>query len=160
MEKQLNLFETETSATEYSIYIDGASRNNPGPSGIGILIKKNKEVIGEYAYSLGILTNNQAEYYALLIALLHFNEFNEKCKVTIYTDSQLLARQIEGIYKVRDEKLQILHRKCQRLLKAHPWTMKHILREYNKVADSLANKGIDEKIKIPKHLSKALHEID
>jgi ribonuclease HI len=160
MEKQLDLFYTDQPTSEYSIFIDGASRNNPGPAGIGIVIKKDKKTIAEHGYSIGILTNNQAEYYALLVALHHLEEITKNGKIIIITDSQLLARQIDGIYRVRDAKLQVLHRKCIYLLKKYSWTIKHVLREYNKSADALANQGIDEKIKLPNHLSKILHEID
>lgn len=125
------------------IYIDGASRGNPGNSGLGILIKdKNKDQrIKKY---LGILTNNQAEYSAFITAL----EFARKLKkdsVTIYTDSLLLANQINGIWQVESPNIKPLYEKAKKLLEEFKQVeVRHIPRELNREADRLANEAIDE----------------
>jgi ribonuclease HI len=125
------------------IYIDGASRGNPGNSGLGILIKdKNKDHrIKKY---LGILTNNQAEYSAFITAL----EFARKLKkdsITIYTDSLLLANQINGIWQVESPNIKPLYEKAKKLLGEFKQVeVRHIPRELNREADRLANEAIDE----------------
>lgn len=128
----------------YQIYSDGASRGNPGPSGIGAVILKNGEVVHEIAKYIGQVTNNVAEYEALLAALDYC--VKHKCSpVEILADSQLLIKQLAGEYRVKHENIKPLYQKAQSLLSHLKVTgYKHVPREQNKHADKLANKGIDD----------------
>ena len=131
-------------------YTDGASRGNPGESGIGILLK-NEE--GSILYSgsgyIGLATNNIAEYEALLICLQKVSGM-ECSKLIVHSDSQLIVRQILGEYRVKDKKLQKYYSDVnQAVLSARfVFEIKHIDREQNRDADRLANIGIDSKKKL------------
>ena len=126
------------------IYIDGAARGNPGESGIGIFIKDEKGKTREVKKYLGTLTNNQAEYMALITALESSKEHRNK-KIQIYTDSLLLANQMNGLWKVKHPEISVLNKKAKELLKNFKEvTIQHIPRELNKEADRLANLAIDE----------------
>ena len=131
-------------------FTDGASRGNPGESGIGVIVRDD---LGRMVLSLngyiGKTTNNVAEYTALLILLQHV-EKNGCTKLVVHSDSELMVRQINGEYKVRDEGLKKLYRKTLRLLerKSFAFELKYIPREQNRDADRLANSGIDSKKRI------------
>lgn len=160
MDEQLTFLHPEPLETQWILYIDGAARNNPGPSGVGIIIKHNDETLLEAGYFLGTKTNNQAEYLALIIGLMHLYELAEsKSLVNIITDSQLLARQITGHYRVKEPALQKLHAQALKLLRTYNYTMQHVLRAHNREADKMANHGIDKKIILPTHLAQTLHDI-
>lgn len=161
MNRQLFLFEEplkdKSKHIHWKIYIDGASRGNPGPSGAGIYVMKDGIFFGEYAFYLGKRTNNQAEYYALLTALFlvlpHIDPSCEQYTLNIISDSQLLVRQIDSVYKVKDSELFKLHAKALFLLRAHRYKMHHVMREDNIRADALANQGIDKKIPLPENFT-------
>jgi ribonuclease HI len=128
----------------YQIYSDGACRGNPGPSGIGAVILNDKgKVVHEISKYIGVVTNNVAEYEALLEAL----DYCVKKKISpveILADSQLMIRQLSGQYKVKHPNMIPLHQKAKEYmthLKITGFT--HVLREFNKRADALANAGID-----------------
>lgn len=127
------------------VYIDGASRGNPGPSGIGVLILgENEKEIKKISEKINDTTNNVAEYKALLKAIIECQKigFNS---VRFFTDSQLLARQINGIYKIKNDKLKPLYVKIRgKLLGFKNWEVIHIPREENRVADKLANKSFEK----------------
>ena len=126
------------------IYIDGASRGNPGNSGLGVLIKDKVGNIHKIKRSLGILTNNQAEYEASITGLNSAKGL-KKSHLRIYTDSLLLANQINGIWRVNNPKIAILHKKARELIKGFSQVeVEHIPRELNREADKLANQAIDE----------------
>ncbi len=126
------------------IYIDGASRGNPGNSGVGVLIKDREYNTHKIKRYLGILTNNQAEYEALITALNSAKEL-KKSHLKIYTDSLLLANQINGMWRVNNPKIAALHKKARELIKEFRHVeVKHIPRELNREADKLANQAIDE----------------
>jgi ribonuclease HI len=126
------------------IYIDGASRGNPGRSGAGILIKEANGRTHRIKKKLGILTNNQAEYEALIDALNSAKKL-KKTHLKIYSDSLLLVNQINGSWRVRDSDLIVLFKKARGLLKEFKQVeINHIPRELNKEADLLANAAIDE----------------
>ncbi len=126
------------------IYIDGASRGNPGRSGAGIFIKDTNGGIQSIKKYLGILTNNQAEYEALINALRAAKEL-KKTHLKIYSDSLLLVNQINGTWRVRDSNIQALFKKAKSLIKGFKQVeIHHISRELNKEADRLANAAIDE----------------
>ena len=125
------------------VYIDGASRGNPGESGIGVLVIRpdaSREEIREY---IGRGTNNEAEYKALIKALAYL--VAEKTPtVKLHTDSQLVASQMNGLWKVKDPKLRILHSEAKKLVSLIPtFEIEYIPRENNTEADGLANEAID-----------------
>jgi len=126
------------------IYIDGAARGNPGNSGIGILIRETKDKNREVKKYLGTQTNNQAEYTALITALESAKDLKDR-QIKIFTDSLLVANQINGIWKVRHPEIITLNKKAKRLLQNFKnITIQHIPRELNREADRLANLAIDE----------------
>jgi ribonuclease HI len=126
------------------IYIDGASRGNPGRSGAGVLIKDKNGNIYKIKRNLGILTNNQAEYEALITALQSAKEL-KRSHLKIYTDSSLLANQINGNWHVRDSKIRVLYKKARELIaEFEQIEIEYIPRELNREADRLANEAIDE----------------
>jgi ribonuclease HI len=140
---------TTTSRSYWKIFVDGASRNNPGPAGAGVYILKNNHVVEQLGYYLGVKTNNQAEYLALILGLFAFKEHVQAgdC-LMIHSDSQLLVRQIEGIYKIKNALLKPLHAVVHLLLCDVNYSIAHVMREDNTHADELANKGIDQKIRV------------
>ena len=142
---------------QWRIFVDGAARNNPGPAGAGIYITAGDETICERGYYLGKKTNNQAEYLALLLALLITNKEIKKRKISnpklvITSDSELLVKQMNKVYRVKNKELQKIKSVIDELLEDKSYVVKHVLREKNKIADKLANKGIDSKKSPPKDL--------
>lgn len=143
----------------YNAFIDGAARGNPGPAGVGIYLTEEKEIIGQYGYFFGNKTNNQAEYSALICALVLLKKYiHSGDSVTIYSDSQLLVRQMNGIYQVKDACLIILKSCAMDLMRSLGvvCTFVHVMREKNIHADKLANEGIDKKHKIPPQIAKIM----
>lgn len=122
--------------------IDGASKGNPGPAGIGVVIMDaDGHILEEISKPLGITTNNVAEYKALLLALTEAQKRGAG-RVTVQTDSQLLARQIEGRYKISAPHLRELYEQARRLIaQFQSFEITHTLREGNTRADALANQG-------------------
>ena len=127
------------------VFIDGASKGNPGESGIGIIIKDESGNVRKIKKYLGRnLTNNQAEYKALLTALKNLKD-EKNGEITIHTDSELVANQINGLWKVRDSKLKVLFLKAKNYMNDFPnLTLIHVRREFNREADKLANQSIYE----------------
>lgn len=125
------------------IFTDGASRGNPGPAGIGIVIKKNGRIVSEIADYIGHSTNNIAEYTACLRGITEALILGAS-DIELYADSELLIKQIRGEYKVKNEGLQPLHSQILGLAgKLKHFKAVHIAREKNKEADLLSNIGID-----------------
>ena len=133
----------ECMARKFNIYTDGASTGNPGPSGIGIVIYEDgKEVKRLYKY-VGEVTNNVAEYLGLIYALQEALVLGGK-DISINTDSELMANQTNGKYKVKDKNLRILYELYLHLATGFDCVeIKYIPREKNKEADKLANKAIE-----------------
>lgn len=133
------------------VHIDGGSRGNPGPAAFGVVIKIGNE-IKEYGESIGIATNNQAEYSAAVFALKKVKQLmgKEKAKQTeveVHLDSELLTRQVNGEYKVLDEKIQKLFLEVWNLrLDFAKVTFNHVLREKNQAADRMVNIALDRAI--------------
>jgi ribonuclease HI len=127
------------------IHIDGASLGNPGPSGIGIVVENDKgEIISECSEYIGEGTNNQAEYQSAISALQLANGWGASA-VELYTDSELLARQLQGIYKVKDPILGELHKQIKELSKKFQFIkVTHIPRERNVRADLLSKAGAQQ----------------
>ncbi len=132
---------------EIVVHVDGASRGNPGPSGIGVVIQDgNGHVRGEIGEYIGHATNNVAEYKALLKALEAAKVMGAEA-VEVRSDSDLLVRQLTGAYKVKSPDLAPLHQEAKRRLAAFPkWSARHLGREANAAADALANQAIDRAI--------------
>ncbi len=147
-ERQQNLFSASSPQTGLSckLFTDGASRGNPGEAGAGIVLldNDNRELAARSSY-LGRCTNNAAEYEALLLGLTTALELG--CtQLAVSMDSQLIVRQIQGQYKVKNAGLKPLFDQAKSLLaKFDRWTISHVPRAQNKRADELANQGIDRK---------------
>ncbi len=126
------------------IYTDGGSRGNPGPSGIGVVILDSyKKKIKEIFSYIGEATNNIAEYSAMIAALEAAIELKAS-ELIIHTDSELMVKQLNGEYKVKDPNMKMLFDKSLNLLKRlESFEIKHIERSKNKDADKLVNKAIN-----------------
>ncbi len=125
--------------------VDGASRGNPGQAGCGAVIyDENGAVIDELFTYLGTTTNNVAEYQGLLMGLKAAIKRGAK-RLKIQSDSELLVRQLNGVYRVKNENLKLLHQEAVELLgRFDAFGVTHVRREFNRVADRLANRAIDE----------------
>ncbi len=139
---------------KFIIYTDGGSRGNPGKAGIGIVIcNEMGQEVKKYGEYLGDnLTNNEAEYGAVIFALKKFKalfgkKLSENTDVEIRADSEFLAKQMNGEYKVLDEKIQKLFIEVWNLkLDFKLVKFKHIPRERNKEADRLVNEALDAEV--------------
>ncbi|MDR2429082.1 MAG: ribonuclease HI family protein [Candidatus Margulisbacteria bacterium] len=122
-------------------FVDGGARGNPGPAGAGaVLLGDRPLTISEY---LGAATNNVAEYTALILLLRKAVElgYNE---LEVFADSELMVRQINGQYKVKDEKLRALcFQAAESIAKLRKFSLTHVPRAQNKAADKLVNEAID-----------------
>jgi len=128
------------------VFTDGGARGNPGIAGYGVYIEdENKKVLFEEGKFLGIKTNNEAEYMGLIGALVWIDEKTPEAEIEINSDSQLLVRQMKGIYKVKAENLKNLWAKAQDLSFGKKIEFKEIRRELNSKADALANTAMDRK---------------
>ena len=126
-------------------HTDGGARGNPGPAGYGVVIHDSagNRVAGLSQY-LGHRTNNFAEYQALIAALEYAVEHGPKA-LKVISDSELLVRQIKGIYKVKEPTLRDLHARASQLIRQLEWfEIEHVLRGHNKEADRLANEAMDK----------------
>jgi ribonuclease HI len=130
-----------------TIHTDGASRGNPGDAAYAYVISRDDETLIEEADCLGQMTNNQAEYTALVRALEHALELGPHHRLLIYSDSELMVKQMNGEYRVKNEELRGLYEEaCQ--LRARfdgPVTIRHVRRGQNKRADQLCNEALDGK---------------
>lgn len=137
----------------WHLYVDGAARNNPGPAGAGIYLVKDNEAIVKEGFYLGVKTNNQAEYLALLLGIyLAGLHVKKEETLIIKADSQLMVRQLQGVYKIKNKELARILSGISSLLHTLVYRIEHIPREQNKIADKLANMGIDKKIEVPQEL--------
>ena len=128
-----------------TVRTDGASRGNPGPAGVGVVLEIEGESRWiERASYIGEATNNVAEYRALLLALGEAEKLVPS-SLTILSDSELLVRQIRGEYRVKSDLLRPLHREVLERLRGFPRArIVHVGREENRAADRLANRAIDD----------------
>ncbi len=124
---------------------DGGARGNPGPAGYGVVIQDEKGLkVATLSQYLGHQTNNFAEYQGLIAALEYAIEHGHKA-LKVISDSELLVRQIKGIYKVKNATLQELHGRAKELIAQLEWfSIDHALREHNREADDLANQAMDK----------------
>jgi len=132
------------------IYTDGGSRGNPGPAGIGVIFTDEKgKVIKEYAQKIGRATNNEAEYEAIIFALqkaklIFGNKKAKTMEMEIRTDSEFLAHQLNGQYKILDRKIEQLFLKTWNLkIDFGKVVFKYIPRQENREADKLVNRALD-----------------
>jgi len=129
---------------EIKVFCDGGSRGNPGPSASGVVITTIKdEVLAEYCEYLGIQTNNYAEYSAVLLALKHIEDY-KTVKITFYLDSQLVVRQLNGEYKVKNSNIKGLYEQIIGKIRDLNISFHHVYREDNKLADAQVNKCLDD----------------
>jgi ribonuclease HI len=125
---------------------DGAARGNPGPAGAGILIEDEQGIRLQARHKwLGRMTNNQAEYHALIEGIRCVIEWKPD-RLEILLDSKLVVEQVKGAYKIKEPELQRLNAEVRRLLADTAFEIKHVAREQNRGADHLANMAIDEKV--------------
>lgn len=131
-----------------TFYIDGASRGNPGKAAIGVVILDSKgQVLDELKRYIGETTNNMAEYQALLEALTEGKRLGGK-EIQVFSDSELMVRQLNGIYKVKDAKLLDLYKEAKLLISHfNDFKIEHITRDKNSRADALANEALDNHLK-------------
>lgn len=124
---------------------DGGARGNPGPAGYGVVIQdQSGNKVADLSEYLGHQTNNFAEYQGLIAALEYALQHGPKA-LKLISDSELLVRQIKGIYKVKNPTLQDLHGRAKELIAQLDWfSIGHALREHNTEADRLANEAMDK----------------
>ena len=131
---------------EWVLYSDGASRGNPGRAAIGAALYRIERgrplLVGQVSESIGYATNNVAEYRALIEGLKLAQNYQPE-RLIVRADSQLLIRQLEGRYRVKNPALQELFREAEKLLSTFRHRLEHVPREENTVADALANAALD-----------------
>ncbi len=133
------------------INTDGGSRGNPGPSAVGISMSVNEEKVAELSEYIGVTTNNVAEYTAVIKALEYLVEQKiQSSQIDFVLDSELVVKQIKGLYKIKQPHLQDLFLTIKNLIKQlytnsqiKEISFNHVLREKNKVADHLVNTCLD-----------------
>ena len=140
---QRSLFETSGSAHAIA-NVDGGSRGNPGPAGYGVRIVLDDGAIVDLKDALGIATNNVAEYNGLLAALRWAVDHGVHA-LQVRADSELMVKQMNGVYRVKNPGLQPLYEEARALARQiGRVTFEHVRRELNKDADRLANEAMDE----------------
>lgn len=131
------------------VYCDGGSRGNPGPAACGYVIEVNDKVVEKGGKYIGIQTNNVAEYYGAIEGLKKLTEMNNlPDNITFVHDSELIARQLMGLYKIKNETLRELYLTAKNYEEKLSAKIKYISvpRSHNKIADFLVNKYLDEQI--------------
>jgi ribonuclease HI len=128
-----------------TIHTDGASRGNPGAAAFAYVIARDGQPLIEEAGCLGTLTNNQAEYTALIKALEHALELGPEHRLIIHSDSELMVKQMNGAYRVKNEDLIGLYEQAQRLVRRFRGgvALRHVRRDQNSRADALCNEALD-----------------
>jgi ribonuclease HI len=144
-----NLFPVSKSAPKsapaaHTAHVDGGARGNPGPAGYGVAIDDaSGHPVAELSEYLGHHTNNYAEYQGLIAALRYATE-NQIKALKVISDSELMVRQMKGVYKVRHPELRRLYDEAQQLVRRlEHFEIRHALREHNQTADRLANEAMD-----------------
>ena len=128
---------------KHKIFCDGASRSNPGDASIGVSISLDGEEIHTISRKIGIATNNEAEYQALIDALNYCIENSIK-EIEVFLDSNLVVEQVNKNFKVKAGNLKTLNSKVESMVKEFKYIeFKHVYREENKRADQLANMALD-----------------
>jgi ribonuclease HI len=127
------------------VHVDGGARGNPGPAAAACVISSPEgEVLGEHAQLLGTVTNNVAEYRALLLGLQQARELGAN-EIEVIGDSELIAKQVKGLYKVKHEAMKPLHREATAALgQFERWSIRTVPRAQNAHADALVNAALDQ----------------
>ena len=127
---------------ELTIYVDGASAGNPGKAGVGVVFFREGEKVKECSQYIGITTNNVAEYMAVIFAMQEALIMGVR-NIAVFTDSELVANQVNGVYKVKDNNLFRLYKQVQHLKTGFKkFDITHIERASNKEADKLASESL------------------
>ena len=131
--------------TKAVAFVDGASRGNPGPASLGVVFQDPKgKILKNISLRIGVTTNNVAEYYALIFAMQEAMMMGVN-ELEIFTDSELVARQFSGEYKIKEASLKMLSLLVEHLRRGFKkLSVVHVPREKNKLADAQANKALDE----------------
>jgi ribonuclease HI len=137
--------EAKPATAAHRANIDGGSRGNPGPAAYGVVIRDAKgDIVAKLKKYIGRMTNNVAEYYGL-IAALDYAESQGIRALRIEADSELMVKQMRGVYKVRSPELQPLFERARKMAAAlESFRIDHVYREQNREADALANEAMDE----------------
>jgi ribonuclease HI len=127
-----------------TVNVDGGARGNPGPAGIGVVVRDDGgEVLEEVGEKIGEATNNVAEYKALLRGI-ELAAVHGATDLELIGDSQLVVRQVEGRYKVKNAGMKQLHAEVRQALREFDsWSIRHVRRESNADADRLVNEALD-----------------
>jgi ribonuclease HI len=127
-----------------TVNVDGGARGNPGPAAIGVVLRDGEgEVLGEVGETIGEATNNVAEYRALLRGIELAAEHGA-AELELVGDSELVVRQVEGRYKVKNAGMKELHQEVKRALREFDsWSIRHVRRAENADADRLVNEALD-----------------
>lgn len=129
-----------------TLFTDGAARGNPGPAAIGVLAMKDEREVFTISRYIGHATNNMAEYRAVIDGLERAAGLSTR-EVTVMLDSELVQRQLTGVYRVKDSKLKVLHaRAAQAAAAFQRCFFLHVPRERNAAADRLANEALDKEL--------------
>jgi len=137
--------ELKPAPAAYRANIDGGSRGNPGPASYGVVIRDPRgELVAKLKKYIGRMTNNVAEYYGLIAALDYAQSHGVRA-IRIESDSELLVKQMRGLYKVKSAELQPLFERARKMSQAFDsFRIDHVYREQNREADALANEALDE----------------
>ena len=127
-----------------TVHVDGGARGNPGPAAIAAVISDaGGEVLHEASEAIGRATNNVAEYRALLLGIERALTFGAT-ELDLVGDSELIVKQVQGLYKVKNPDLKPLHAEVRRRLsEVESWSIRHVRRERNAAADRLVNEALD-----------------
>ena len=127
------------------VHVDGGARGNPGPAAAGcVVFTPEGEVLEEHSQLLGSATNNVAEYRALLLGLARARALGAT-EVEVVNDSELVAKQVRGLYKVKHEAMRSLHRQAMAALGGFErWSIRSVPRAQNAHADALVNAALDQ----------------
>jgi ribonuclease HI len=130
--------------SKLTVNVDGGARGNPGPAAVGVVVRDDGgEVVLERGEKIGRATNNVAEYRALLLGIELAGELGAS-ELDLVGDSELVVRQVEGRYKVKDATMKELHAEVKRALAGFDaWSIRHVRREHNADADRLVNQALD-----------------
>ncbi len=137
--------ELKPAPAAYRANIDGGSRGNPGPASYGVVIRDPRgELVAKLKKYIGRMTNNVAEYYGLIAAMDYAQSHGVRA-IRIESDSELLVKQMRGLYKVKSAELQPLFERAKKMSQAFDsFRIDHVYREQNREADTLANEALDE----------------
>ncbi len=136
---------------QFIIYFDGASKGNPGHSGVGAIVFKEYEIFAVLTKYIGIVTNNVAEYTALKAILMKVQPIivnKKEVEMLLKSDSELIVKQLRGFYRIKNARLKGLSETVVKMLERYKtWNIEHIPREENRIADALATSAIENALR-------------